>query len=616
MSLSLNYPNLSPSLLLDFAGTKQLDPRITFTRASTATFYNGVTTAKAEENLFTFSQEIDNVIWAKNLVTVTANSTTAPDGTTTADSIVENSATTDAPWVRQNIVKPATATTYTFSAFVRPSARTWCVLTAFDGASVGSRFWFNLTTGTIGTTAAVGAGFTSLSHTISASTNGFFRVSCTFTTNAVAALQCFIAPTTGDGVLVYAGTVGQTAIFAWGAQLEQRSAVTAYTVTTTQPITNYIPVLQTAQNNVARFDHNPITGESLGLEIEEQRTNLVVRSEEFNNASWIKSDVTLTANTTIAPNGTLTAAILADNTNNAQHLLFQSIGTVSIGTIYTFSVFAKAYTSNFLMMTVQGGSYLLFNLSTGTTSTVGGTTGLGAASMTPVGNGWYRCSVVLTTQSTIGNFYLLNSNGVSNFYTGTGTGVFIWGAQLEAGAFPTSYIPTVASQVTRSADLAIMTGTNFSSWYNTSEGTIYFESATVNLSADRGTWAIGNNAESFFGNHMYEVYAGGLSGQRSFTVYSSGTAQAQLNASVVQQANTFSKGASAYARNNFAQAVNSVSTATDTSGNLPLVTNGFSIGNLSAGWAGATVYLNGTIKKVAYYPARLTNAQLQAITTV
>ena len=80
-------PDIRPSLLLDFANSKTLDPRITFTRGSTATYYDGVTTAKAEENLQPYSQEFDNGDWQKNNSSVSANSIAAPDGTTTADTI-------------------------------------------------------------------------------------------------------------------------------------------------------------------------------------------------------------------------------------------------------------------------------------------------------------------------------------------------------------------------------------------------------------------------------------------------------------------------------------------------------------------------------------------------
>ena len=92
MTIQQNYPSTKPALLLDFANTKKLDPRITFTRASTATYYDGKTNAKAEENLLVRSQEFDNAIWAKTTTTVTTNSFVAPDTTASARSPTAQSA--------------------------------------------------------------------------------------------------------------------------------------------------------------------------------------------------------------------------------------------------------------------------------------------------------------------------------------------------------------------------------------------------------------------------------------------------------------------------------------------------------------------------------------------
>jgi hypothetical protein len=88
MSISQNYGNTNPSLLLNFAAVKKLDPRITYARASEARYYDGKTVAKAEENLFLYSQDFDSAAWPKTSATVTANSTTAPDGTATADTVI------------------------------------------------------------------------------------------------------------------------------------------------------------------------------------------------------------------------------------------------------------------------------------------------------------------------------------------------------------------------------------------------------------------------------------------------------------------------------------------------------------------------------------------------
>jgi hypothetical protein len=179
--------------------------------------------------------------------------------------------------------------------------------------------------------------------------------------------------------------------------------------------------------------------------------------------------------------------------------------------------------------------------------------------------------------------------------------MFMWGMQLEAGAFATSYIPTVASTVTRAADAASMTGTNFSSWFNAGEGTFYTDAQTY-FALINGTTTVyyafldTNNyiAEKIHTDqHMRVVYNG-----TTVVNFSGGT----------EAINTFHKVAGAYKTNDFALSLNGATVVTDTSGNVPTGLTTFNIGF-------STGYLNGTIKKLAYYPIRLSNTNLQALTS-
>jgi hypothetical protein len=424
MSVSQNFPNIAPSLSLDFANVKALDSRVTFTRASSARYYNGVTTTKAEENLLIRSQEFDNASWSKQNTTVVANATTAPDGTTTADTLVENTANS-VHNIRFFNYTVLPLTTYVASVFVKVNGRSIVYIDMTRVGVTNHRTWFDLTgSGSVLTSDAANTG------AITSVGNGWFRISVTRTTVSGQTAQTFeFGPATADNTTIYTGD-GTSGIFLWGAQLEQRSALTAYQVTTTQPITNYIPTLLTATNNVARFDHNPTTGESLGLLIEEQRTNLLLRSQEFDNAYWTKTRSSITANTIIAPDGTLTGDKLVEDTSaTTTHVVFKSVTTTS-GTVYTHSVYVKEGERSWAI--VQNGSaYAWFNLSNGTIGTqVPSTTGTFA--ITSVGNGWYRCSVsqVASTSMSCG-IYASSDDNVLN-YTGDGySGIYIWGAQLE-----------------------------------------------------------------------------------------------------------------------------------------------------------------------------------------
>lgn len=177
MSIASLYPSINPSLLLDFANVKRLDPRITFTRTTTATYYDGVTTAKAEENLLTYSQEFDNAAWTKTSATVTANSDTAPDGTSTADTIAASGANGTA---LQSFT--AVAGDYTFSVYLKRKTGTGNIQIAADNGTY--------TTKTI--------------------TSSWARYDVTQTLTAGSKNAGIRIVTSGDEV------------YAWGAQLEQR----------------------------------------------------------------------------------------------------------------------------------------------------------------------------------------------------------------------------------------------------------------------------------------------------------------------------------------------------------------------------------------------------------
>jgi hypothetical protein len=361
---------------------------------------------------------------------------------------------------------------------------------------------------------------------------------------------------------------------------------------------------------VARFDHNPTTFESLGLLIEEQRTNLLTYSEQFDNASWTKGDSSITANTVVAPNGTLTGDKLVENTSNANHIVAQSFSFVS-GTTYTLSVYAKAAERTLARLSLPSAvttdAIAAFNLATGAVSSTG--TGVTSALVTSVGGGWFRCSITVTaTNSATGNVtvWLLNP---SSPYTGDGySGIYIWGAQLEAGAFPTSYVATVASQVTRVADAASMTGTNFSSWYNQAEGTLYAEHQKFGTTTFQ---RVAGMSDGGFDNRIAIGYGSG-SPNNLLTIVSVGAVtQAQLTLVSPSATNINYKAALAYAVNDFASVANAGTVQTDTSGTIPVVSRL----NIGVGDNTSANPLNGHIRKLSYYPIRCTNAQLQALTS-
>lgn len=362
--------------------------------------------------------------------------------------------------------------------------------------------------------------------------------------------------------------------------------------------------LQTAGNNAARFDYNPSTLASRGLLIEEQRTNLLTYSEQFNETNWQKGNSSITANATTALDGATTADKLVENNANSTHQVFQTFTTTNAVT-YAFSVFAKASERTEIAVRLGSGAgafsaaaEVIVNLNNGAVVS-------GSGQVFNSGNGWYRISVTNTAISAAAadGIIRLASSG-STTYTGDSTsGAFIWGAQLEAGAFATSYIPTTTASATRSADVASVN--TLSPWYNASAGTLLAQYSTFQTGAGNGLVAF---SDASINNR---IQLGHSSGSRRFVVTTLAATQCNLvggNLGSVS-ANVVAKIAAAYKLNDFAASVNAGTVDTDTIGFIPSV----NIFYLGSGFSGGDT-LNGHIQRITYYPRRLPNAALQSLT--
>jgi hypothetical protein len=621
MSIKNLYPTVQPSLSLDFANTKQLDPRITFTRTTTATYYDGKTVAKAEENLLRQSQEF-NTTWTAVRSTITANTTTAPDGTSTADSFIEDSTASNNHAITQTLTLTANST-YAVSVYAKQNGRGYITLSLrSSGASNYSSATFNLSTGAVEFSSAVGTGGAVVSTSIAEIPSGSGWYRCVLVAQAGTTISSpTLAIGLSDGSAVgtsglpsYTGD-GTSGIYIWGAQLAQADNALSYVATTTTPAPAvYQPKLLTAAAGQARFDHNPVTGESLGLLIEEQRSNLLTYSEQFDNADWTKNNSSISPNVAIAPDGTLSADQFIVTTGGN---IWAIRGGYSVGTnntTATVSIYLKKTTSQYVRLasTSSGTTNFRFqctvDLDSGTITQADafGSDGIYvASSVTPVGNGWYRVSVSGSITS-VSNYRMAvcfptSSTNTNNTTTGE---CLIWGAQAEIGAFPTSYIKTEGSSVTRNADAASMTGANFSSWYRADEGTLYAEAAMA--LGFTSSSAVAEISDSTSSNRISPACRlAGVSGTPGFVSYN-GTIQTSFGNFTFASNN---KTVLTYKTNDFAGTVNGGSVTTDASGNIPVVST------LRFGFNTGTGTSNCYIKKVAYYPSRLSNANLQALTT-
>jgi hypothetical protein len=576
--------SIRPSLNLDFANSKVLDPRITFTRASNATYYDGYTSVKAEENLYSYSQEFDNAYWTKFNTTATADDIVAPDGTTTAERITVNN-TVGAYINRGSIMQNGEE--YTLSIYAKAGTADNIRISNITSGTTGG--WFDLSTGTIGTQNGA-----SNSSTITDVGNGWYRITRTFgSVTANSSTESLFGINDGDG-LTTAPLNGY--LYVWGAQIEKRSSATAYTPTTSSPITKYQPALQTAGNNVARFDHNPTTGESLGLLIEESRTNLNTFSAPTSAAT-----ATTFTNSAIAPDGTLTASEIKDNGTSTVYVPSTAI-SFTAGNTYTFSYYAKlgSYTGivgSLIYGNYFGGSNLsaYFDLSTGTVS---GTpsAGLVGYGITDVGNGWYRIHLTATcvTSGSQSQQIIRLGGGQANktFYA--------WGLQVEAGSFPTSYIKTTGSQVTRSVDNASMTGTNFSDWYNAQKSTLYLEASYQPKNNYQVLAHIGDG--TLFNEFYVQV---NLDNYLRFTMRNPASVNTFDTTFSTDKSNTFVKSLFTLERDNAAVIYTGETIRTDNTIQMPIA-NQFSIGFRPS----ANQQASAHYKKIAYYPLRLTDNEI------
>jgi hypothetical protein len=256
-----------------------------------------------------------------------------------------------------------------------------------------------------------------------------------------------------------------------------------FTRASTATRVNASGLIETVSSGVPRLDYTNSSCPKILLE--PQRSNLLTYSEQFDNAAWSKNATTVSANAATSPDGTTNAdKLIVDNgasLSSISNYALQSITKAASAIQYTYSTFAKQGGLNRVNIIAQGASVAnnasaTFSLVNGTIATAAAAAGAftgASASVSDYGNGWYRCTLVFTT-NTDTDLIIRNIPTDSTLTTGNGTnGILIYGAQLEAGAYATSYIPTTSAAVTRLGDVATKTG--ISSLIGQTEGTLFVD---------------------------------------------------------------------------------------------------------------------------------------------
>ena len=387
-------------------------------------------------------------------------------------------------------------------------------------------------------------------------------------------------------------------MYVYGAQLVEGSSALTYQKTVDRL-------------DIPRIDYTG--GGCPSILLEPLRTNIVLRSQEFDNASFVKNLSSVSANTTTAPDGTLTADTWTGDGTSGVHYITQAVSATS-GVAYTQSVFAKKGTNNFLQITGTGTIYTTatvfanFDLNTG----VVGLSGAGAtATITDFGNGWYRCTMTATATATVsGNgfqLWLITSAASARAETNSlATSVHLWGGEVEAGAYPTSYIPTVASTVTRNADVISKTG--ISALIGQTEGVMFIESAALFNDLTQRTIAISDGTSN---NRLYLFYST-TSNVISIFGTASGTSFPLGVSYTISDETQFAKIAVRYRANDITLWVNGVKRGTGlTSQSLPI---NFSRFGFDSGTGGSNFFAK--VKQLQLYKTYLTDAEMASLTTL
>ena len=361
-------------------------------------------------------------------------------------------------------------------------------------------------------------------------------------------------------------------------------------------VVNKDGLIETVGSGEPRIDFKDNTKGALLLE--PQRTNSLLQSNQF-DTTWQISAAGVSVNPNqVGVGNSQDAWKLTEGNYNGEHFIRQ---TPNIGGVVSISVYAKAGTNDFLYIRgVNSGlnRRTWFNLSTGTVGTNQGI----SAEMISMGDGWYRCVMVLDHQTAF-EYYIAvsNADGVSS-YQGSNNYIYIQNSQLEQGSYATSYIPTSGSAVTRSADATI--GNLPSSSIGQSEGVVYFEGSYLDTS-EQGYIQISD------GTSDNRIIIWNLTSTllRGYIVVG-GAEQAQITGGIISNNTTF-KVALKYKTNDFALWFNGVEVGVDPFGS----TFGSNVLN-KLDLQISSVVFEGEVKDLKLYNTALTNAELQALTTI
>jgi hypothetical protein len=649
------YPTIRPSLNLDFANSKVVDERITFTRSTNATYYDadgllktttadrprldhdpltreckGLLIEEQRTNRALYTEHLRNSYWTNdNSGILIQNDGIAPNGMLTAHRLQESSTnSTHARFIKTSAWTDLSGTTFTFSIYVKSYGQKRNIFMLAQESGNAFYAHFDIVAGTVVQSATNGSGVLSRAEITDAG-NGWFRISISGAINSSQIFTMIHLDAVGGvgfGAQPYQGD-GVSGAYIWAPDIEAGSFATSYVPSTTtftsraSSATYYDEsgVLRIAGTNQPRYGYGYDTTSdkwiSQGLVLEAAATNNITVSENFASGSWITGAGTKPTVTTgnLAPDNSLNATLVTPANTTFSRLAWQF--TFLANSTLTFSIYVKAGNKTSLQFFTSQTNYTTFvvDLTNGAISSLAQGAYAVSGRTTKINDGWYRVEYTITnsTASAITETIAMGWDGLASTQTN-----YVWGAQFETGAVATSYIPTFGSTVTRAADVSSSAATtrvadlaylqleNFTSWYNSVAGTAYAEWNPIGVTQPAFSFQKSTASTT---NHWT---LSSTSGTYSYFSSANGVPNGSLNGppnGVLP--GSFYKIAVAAQANNFAISLNGLSAAS--------VSGGVVIPDVDRVVLTGTFNLAGTnawMKKFSYYPIRLPNAQLQAIT--
>lgn len=384
-------------------------------------------------------------------------------------------------------------------------------------------------------------------------------------------------------------------------------------------------VLQTAGNNVARFDYNPSTLAARGLLIEEQRTNslrnntmvgAVAGTPGTAPTNWVVPGTINGLTQQIVGTGTEKGITYVDvrysgttTTTGSHGISFEAANQIAAAS-------GQTWTRSAWFKIAAGSTANLTSLTHNTQGRNAANTAFTETFSTDIAPSLTGTLTRFSTASTLADANTAFARSQIQYFYNSGVAIDltlrIGLPQFEQGAFATSVIPTSTTALTRSADVAAITGTNFTNWFNSIEGTLVVNATVTATTTDGTTRVLASIGDSSTFNETIYLARASSSANITANVIDGGVAQWASNTLGSATANTPFKTSMAYKLNDLGGSFNGAAAVTDSVATIPTV-NSLSLGNGS--WSGATNYINGYLQSFAYYPTRLRNGTLQALTS-